>query len=719
MKEIVKLWIGTILVFVFSSSVYSQSDKIIIPELDVKKNTYNLIFSPDTQNEKVISAYMEGETEPDSLRFKAEISKVVERIMVTVITKDPGQEIKIDIVKNNWQDVKRSGKTSNGIYQISFDTAEKFGIILTSSEVNVPFDLAVWTSGAIMPKSELFYAVDNTNSIANTTLTSSEGNEMVGSYGSQDNPNMLYYIIGLLALIAILLVFILIKKKSNKSFLLLIIFLLSQTIIYSNARRSNSAGFEQAIVNAMKNSDEFMEVIFKMDDYASALNALQQGMDDMRNYLDDIEKGSDVDMDPAGQPRLPSSCLNSYTNRDPNGNNSPGSGNDNNWNENTPAGAGDNDNDSAENPDKFQPMEAAGGNSDNKPDNGPGESQISGNSKSLRLPQYDSQGNLKNRGDFPNAPLKISPTNNSPSDNPFIEGGTDGTTKLMPPEYDRNGNLKDPGDFPNAPLRVDPETGIPVMNPFLNGSESTDVHVRQPKYSKDGNLIDRGDFPDAPLKIDPNALNNKNNTSTNVGSEQSPNRTKTKEISSSGNGTNNSSSGIGGPGEPRNPEGGNGPGPGGSGGSPSSEDGDGPGSGGPGNSSGPRDSDDDNKKSGCECLKKAYAKLDERRFLLEQLRIITANIDRYTDYKINFGDDVSSVHGVVGIAWQNEKIKILKAMQQFDITYEKKYQDMIADLYQILLQIDKCEAMLGFENWYSNAGFIYYSFMKDKYKRNK
>ena len=739
MKEIIKFWIGTVLVFVFSSSAFSQNDIIIIPELDVKKNTYNLIFSPDPQNEKVISAYMKGETEPDSLRFKAEISKVVERIMVTVITEDPGQEIKIDIVKNNWKDVKRSGKTSNGIYQISFDTAEKFGIILTSSEVNVPFNLAVWTSGALMPKSDIFYAVDNTNSIANTSLKSSDGAELVESNGSQENHNMLYYIVGLLAIIAILLLFILIKKKSNKSTLLLIIFFLGQTVIYSNARRSNSAGFQQAIVNAMKNSDEFMEVIFKMDDYASALNALQQGMDDMKNYLDEMEKGSDVDMDPAGQPRLPSSCLSSYTNRDPNENNSSGNGNDRNGNDSP--NSRNESNEGSKNQDEFQPMDAAGDNSNDKPDNGPGE-MPSSEKESLQLPRYDQNGNLINAGDFPNAPTHISTSGKGNAKNPYIDNGANSSQSN--PTYDRNGHLKYPEEFPDAPRKIDLNTGLPIMRPVMQGQQQQGPQsIKQPLYDKNGTLIDAGDYPNAPSKIDPrkidaNApLQNPFTGGSSEGSsrpgepkEQSQNATTNEidnDFSSSGNGgaagsssmSNNNPSNTGGSGGSRNPEEGKGPGPGEAGGPGNPGDGNGPGSGGPGSSRGPRDRNDANKKAGCECLKKAYAQLDERRFLLEQLRIITANLDRYTDYKIKYGDDVSSIHGVVGLTWQNEKIKVLKAMQRFDITYEQKYEEMIADLYEILLEIDRCETMLGFENWYSNAGFIYYSFMKDKYKRNK
>jgi hypothetical protein len=715
MKNIDKLnsilRLGLSLVF-FMAAFISSAQKVSLemPSLDDKKDIYNLKFTEDPENPKILSAYMEGETEPDSLRFKAEISKVMERVMVTVITEKPNHEIKVDIVKNNWTDVKRSGKTKNGSFQISFDTADQFGIVISSSESNIPFHMAVWTSGKIIPESSLFYSVDGEfNGISNTTLTSN-----VSSDSPQNNRSdmLLYAIIGLLLFIVVLLLVIFLRKKSNKITLFLIILISSHALVFGKARPSNSSGFMAA---AFKQSNAYVDLIFKIDDFASALNALQKGFETFSNFLDDLENQEAIDMDPAGQPRLPSSCLSSYSSNNPNGNNSTSNSDDDNWSENDSPNTNDESNDGSKNQVDFQPMEAAGGIFNEKSDNGPGESQNAGNSKPLRLPQYDSHGKLKNPGDFPNAPLKIDPSNSSPPENPFIESGNDNAIKLIQPEYDRNGLLKDPGDYPNAPLRIDPETGIPIMNPFVDGSESTSFHVRQPKYSKDGILIDPGDFPDAPLRIDPSALNNKDNPSTNVGLEQSQNNIKTKGTGNiqigSGNGdpsgttsmsSNNPNSSIAGNGS------------GSVGGPRNNGDSESPGSGSLG---GPRDKDDPNKRAGCKCLQNAYKKLEETRLRLETLRVITDRLDRNTNYYINWGDDVSSVHGVVGIVWQEKKVEILKAMKKFDGTYDAKYHEMIPDLYKNLIEIDRCEALLGFENWYSNAGFIYYEFMREKYKR--
>lgn len=691
--------------FMLTFFSFAQKESLEMPSLDDNKNIYNLEFSKDPENPSIISAYMEGETEPDSLRFKAEISKVMERVMVTVITEKPNHEIKVDIVKNNWNDVKRSGKTKNGSFQISFDTADRFGIVLTSNETNIPFHMAVWTSGQIIPESSLFYSVDNgVNGNSNIALATNVSSQIFQD-GPQDQRGdlLLYGIIGLLVLIVVLLLVLFFRKKSNKITLFLIILIFSHVTVFGKARSSNSSAFMAA---AFEQSNQYVDLIFKIDDFASALNALQKGFETFANFLDDLENQEAIDLDPAGQPRLPSSCIISSTNSNPSGNNPFSGGGGDNWSENDRPGTSIESNDGLKNQVDFQPMEAAGSGFNEKPDNGPGESQNAINSKPLRLPQYDTQGNLKNHGDFPNAPLKIDPTNTSQLENPFIDGGTQSPTKLLPPVYDRNGNLKDRGDYPNAPLRVDPETGIPLMNPFVDGSESTSVHVRQPKYSKDGNLIDPGDFPDAPRKIDPNALNNKDNPSTNDGSEQS----KINILRNSGTlGSSSMSSN-----NPTNSNGGNAPGSGSVGGPRNSGDGEGPGS---GNTGGPRDKDDSDKKAGCKCLQNAYKKLEETRLRLETLRVITARIDRITNYQINWGDDVSSVHGVIGIVWQEKKVEILKAMKKFDSTYDAKYHEMLPDLYNNLIEIDRCEALLGFENWYGNAGFIYYEFMREKYKR--
>jgi hypothetical protein len=90
-----------------------------------------------------------------------------------------------------------------------------------------------------------------------------------------------------------------------------------------------------------------------------------------------------------------------------------------------------------------------------------------------------------------------------------------------------------------------------------------------------------------------------------------------------------------------------------------------------------------------------------------------------TDYGISFGDDFSGVHGVSGLAWQKQRAEILKSIDQFDVTYTNKYNELIDRLYDTLIQIDECELKLGYENWYSQSGFIYYEFMKVRYAHYK
>ena len=57
-------------------------------------------------------------------------------------------------------------------------------------------------------------------------------------------------------------------------------------------------------------------------------------------------------------------------------------------------------------------------------------------------------------------------------------------------------------------------------------------------------------------------------------------------------------------------------------------------------------------------------------------------------------------------------------MDNFYKSYDNKYKEFDVKLNSILHEIDRCEEKLGFEDWYSKIGFIYYNFMSDKYKRN-
>ncbi len=247
-----------------------------------------------------------------------------------------------------------------------------------------------------------------------------------------------------------------------------------------------------------------------MGNYANDVRELATGGDDY-SFLDEDDHEDVPDPDPNGQPQLPSSCLSSYTGRDEdaskrnsNDDGNSSKNNDSDWNENENPNSKESPN-SLTNEVEFQPMQAAEGNPNDKPDNGPGEMQQSTDDKSLRLPRYDQNGNLISAGDFPNAPTHISPSGNESTQNPYLDNGTNSSQSN--PTYDSNGHLKYPEEFPDAPRKIDLSTGLPVMRPVLQGQEQQGPQsAKQPLYDKNGTLIDAGDYPNAPSKIDPRKI---------------------------------------------------------------------------------------------------------------------------------------------------------------------------------------------------------------------
>ena len=100
------------------------------------------------------------------------------------------------------------------------------------------------------------------------------------------------------------------------------------------------------------------------------------------------------------------------------------------------------------------------------------------------------------------------------------------------------------------------------------------------------------------------------------------------------------------------------------------------------------------------------------------MRCIYTNTKKFTDAAISFGDNVSGIHGVMGIAWQNERRGIEKSLQDFEKTYDKKYADLMTSMQTALNGINACEAKFGMRDWYQRFGFLYFEMMKEKYKRD-
>ena len=119
-----------------------------------------------------------------------------------------------------------------------------------------------------------------------------------------------------------------------------------------------------------------------------------------------------------------------------------------------------------------------------------------------------------------------------------------------------------------------------------------------------------------------------------------------------------------------------------------------------------------------QCFTDAQRKLNGMRLNLERLRCVYRAAADFTNAAVAFGDNASGIHAVTGLAWQHERAGIIEQFEHLKHTYDVKYGQMLPNLRGALEAIGQCEAQ-HFHNadWYSRFGFIYYTFMADRYKR--
>lgn len=118
------------------------------------------------------------------------------------------------------------------------------------------------------------------------------------------------------------------------------------------------------------------------------------------------------------------------------------------------------------------------------------------------------------------------------------------------------------------------------------------------------------------------------------------------------------------------------------------------------------------------CYEEAHDKLRRSLFTLGMLQTIYLRTKTFTDKAVAFGDSSSGIHAVSGLAWQNEKRKILEAMDGMNAAYDRKKPELMAPFKAALEAIAQCE-QTHFNNpdWFQRFGFIYYSFIDQKYSR--
>jgi hypothetical protein len=107
-----------------------------------------------------------------------------------------------------------------------------------------------------------------------------------------------------------------------------------------------------------------------------------------------------------------------------------------------------------------------------------------------------------------------------------------------------------------------------------------------------------------------------------------------------------------------------------------------------------------------------------QRLNLERLRCTYSSYSAYINAKVAFGDSASGIHAVTGLAWQSARAEIKAEQENFKHAYDQKYADMLPNLRGALDALGKCEDQFFHEpDWYNRYGFIYYTFMADRYKR--
>lgn len=125
-------------------------------------------------------------------------------------------------------------------------------------------------------------------------------------------------------------------------------------------------------------------------------------------------------------------------------------------------------------------------------------------------------------------------------------------------------------------------------------------------------------------------------------------------------------------------------------------------------------------RSDCaQCFHEARSEFEETRFLLAKLRLIYTCTNDMAQAAMSFGDDVSGVHAVSGLAWQTERRVIEKSLKEMQQAYDDKYDQLMNRLKVSMMQLDACERQFGLPDWYDRFGYVYFEFMKDRYRRDE
>ena len=119
-----------------------------------------------------------------------------------------------------------------------------------------------------------------------------------------------------------------------------------------------------------------------------------------------------------------------------------------------------------------------------------------------------------------------------------------------------------------------------------------------------------------------------------------------------------------------------------------------------------------------QCYYRVFNGLNTMRYNLEKLRVAGQATSDFVKISYATGDGLAGVTGVAALKWQSERVGIAEKFDHFKDTYDRKYDGMMKGLKDVMDRWDACEGQYGERDWYARFGFLYYQFMRDKYKRN-
>ena len=118
------------------------------PQVPVLK----LAAHPGITNGKV--AAIKGMIDGDGLRFAVASLSILQPVVITLLARDPADNLKLTLFKKDWKEPRRAGSTgSGGLVAFDFRTEGGVNILVQSSGPVRPFCLVAWAGEEIRPSS--------------------------------------------------------------------------------------------------------------------------------------------------------------------------------------------------------------------------------------------------------------------------------------------------------------------------------------------------------------------------------------------------------------------------------------------------------------------------------------------------------------------------------------------------------------------------------------